>query len=216
MTFAPNFAFGLAAKRVRKAGALDLSCLRVVGCGAEPINATTMRNFLGAFEPSGLSENALMPCYGMAEATLAISFDDLSRPLTTTTICRDTYEDKHIAKPFDGVDAKNALELVSCGRTFPGHKVGIVDNQGNFLPEGQVGEIVFQGPSVSDGYFKNEKATDELIRTGWLHTGDLGFVEDGEVYVLGTPKRSDHSQRQKLLPPVDRVGSRTHRRYPKG
>lgn len=188
ITFAPNFAFGLATKRVSETtkASLKLSQLRVLGCGAEPINAKTMRTFVETFAPCGFSPNALMPCYGMAEATLAIAFDDLSRPMTSVRIDRETYESEKVAKK--ATDGKEAIELVSVGRSFAGHEVGIQGPGGELLPAGEVGEIVFRGPSVTAGYFQNEEATKALLEGGWLHTGDLGFVLDGELYISGRKK----------------------------
>lgn len=192
MTFGPNFAFGLAAKRApREANkSLDLSCLRIVGCGAEPINAKTMTAFISAFQPHGLDPQAVMPCYGMAEATLAIAFDSWSRPLKTVVIDRAAYEQDSLAKPIPApsADDDSALEIVSCGKTFPGHEIGIMRQDGTLLPEGQVGEIVFRGPSMTDGYYHNPEATRELIRDGWLHSGDLGFMIDGDLYISGRQK----------------------------
>ncbi|MEL6187296.1 MAG: AMP-binding protein, partial [Myxococcota bacterium] len=145
ITFAPNFAFGLAAKRAtpQRVAAMDLSSLRVVGCGAEPINAETMRTFAEAFSPAGFNINALMPAYGMAEATLAISFDDLESPFDTLTIDRDQYEADRVAAPTTSEDPASRMELVACGRTFPNHEVGVMSDAGELLPEGQVGELVF-------------------------------------------------------------------------
>ncbi|MCB9649107.1 MAG: fatty acyl-AMP ligase [Deltaproteobacteria bacterium] len=190
ITFAPNFAFGLAAKRMSpsRLEGMDLSCLRVVGCGAEPINPNTMRNFVGTFEGVGLNPNAIMPCYGMAEATLAIAFDDLSSPFKTVTIDRDAYEEQHLATRYDGDDPARALELVACGATFSAHEVGIMDDHGVLLKNGKVGEIVFRGPSITSGYFDNADASKELLAGGWLHTGDLGFVLDGQLFISGRKK----------------------------
>lgn len=188
ITFAPNFAFALAAKyaaRNNKDG-FDLSRLRVVGCGAEPIHAATLKKFSEAFAPAGLSPNAIMPCYGMAEATLAMSFDPLDRGYSTLTIDRETYENDHVARPAEGDAAK--VELVACGSTFPGHKLAIMDTDGKLVPDGHVGEIVFAGPSVANGYFENPEATRAAIKDGWLHTGDLGFLRDGVVFVSGRMK----------------------------
>ena len=186
ITFAPNFAFALAAKRARAQKDLDLSCLRVLGCGAEPINARTIRKFVDAFSPMGLNENAVMPCYGMAEATLAMAFEPLTEPLFVERIDRDAYENTHEAMPV--LEGGDAIELVACGRSFPNHAVGIMDPGGELLPDGKVGEIVFRGPSVTRGYFDNPQATAETIVQGWLHTGDLGFMRDGRVFVSGRKK----------------------------
>ncbi len=194
ITFGPNFAFDLATKRAPRnsRASLDLSCLRVLGCGAEPINPKTMENFLAAFMPWGLKPEAITPCYGMAEATLAIAFDRLQRPLRKLIIDRHQYETHGIARPIrDGEkphDPKNRFELISCGRTFPEHEIGIMDAEGNMLPEGHVGEIVFRGPSVTPGYFQNPEATRQLLNGGWLHTGDLGFIFDGDLYISGRQK----------------------------
>ena len=193
ITFGPNFAFDLAAKRAHKSSrtGLDLSCLRVLGCGSEPINPKTMENFLSAFAPYGLNPNAVMPCYGMAEATLAISFHHLHRPVQKLVIDRQAYESRNIALPLNGdktTDHKNSLELVSCGRTFPDHEVRIMDKTGNILPEGHVGQIVFKGPSVTPGYYRNPEASRRLLQGGWLHTGDLGFILGSNLYISGRQK----------------------------
>ena len=194
ITFGPNFAFELAAKRAPKTSRInpDLSCLRVLGCGAEPINPKTMESFIAAFAPLGLKPNAVLPCYGMAEATLAIAFDHLHKPMQKLVIDRHAYETRSIARPIgpdeEVTDPKMKFELVSCGRTFPGHEIRILDNIGKPLPEGQVGEIVFRGPSVTPGYFQNPEASRQLLQGGWLHTGDLGFILNGDLYVSGRQK----------------------------
>jgi fatty-acyl-CoA synthase len=194
ITFGPNFAFDLAAKRAPKNSRtqLDLSCLRVLGCGAEPINPKTMEGFLSTFAPWGLKPNALMPSYGMAEATLAIAFDRLGRPMRKLVIDRQAYESENVARPIksngSAPDPKKRFELVSCGRTFPDHEVRILGKSGIPLPEGRVGEIVFKGPSVTPGYFQNPEASSQVLKDGWLHTGDLGFILNGDLYISGRQK----------------------------
>lgn len=192
ITFGPNFAFELAAKRAPKStSVMDLSCLRVLGCGSEPINPRTMENFIKTFAPWGLNSNAVMPCYGMAEATLAIAFDHLHRPLRKLVIDRHAYETESIAIPVarhNGNCEGTRFELVSCGRVVKGHAVRIVDDDGNALAEGRVGEIVFKGPSVTPGYFQNSEASHQILKGGWLHTGDLGFVWNGDLYISGRQK----------------------------
>jgi fatty-acyl-CoA synthase len=187
ITFAPNFAFGLATKYAARHKDVDVSRLRVLGCGAEPINPTTMRKFVDAFAPKGLDERAVMPCYGMAEATLAMSFDTLDAPVTTLRIQREAYENEATARRATDDDAET-LELVGCGATFPGHELAVMGEDGKVLPEGRVGELVFRGPSVAAGYYENPTATAEAIKDGWLHTGDLGFFADGRVYISGRMK----------------------------
>ncbi|MEM1025528.1 MAG: fatty acyl-AMP ligase [Myxococcota bacterium] len=191
ISFAPNFAFGLAAKRASrmKVDALDLSCLRVVGCGAEPINPRTLEAFIDTFAPAQLNPAAVMPAYGMAEATLAITFDGLEERFRALRIDRARYERESVAVPASE-DARpdEYLELVDCGLPFPGHEVGVMDDDDRLLEEGQVGEIVLKGPSNAAGYHDNPDASADLFRSGWLHTGDLGFKKDGCLFISGRKK----------------------------
>ncbi|MGF1511226.1 MAG: fatty acyl-AMP ligase [Myxococcota bacterium] len=191
ISFAPNFAFGLAAKRVTEARLkeLDLSCLRVVGCGAEPINPATLQSFVGTFSRAGLAPEAVMPAYGMAEATLAITFDRLDRPFKSVPFQKHALQTDRRAIPVEaGAPPEDTAELVSCGKPFPGHAVAVMDDEGRQLEEGEVGEIALKGPSNTPGYFNDPDATERLLRDGWLYTGDLGFIVDGEVYISGRKK----------------------------
>jgi fatty-acyl-CoA synthase len=186
ITYAPNFAYQLVGKRAKESDLanLDLSSLRVAGCGAEPIRARTLIDFAEKFAPAGFSDRALLPSYGMAESCLAITFHPLGGKMLVDRV--------DPAKMRDGMavpsDAPDALELVSCGVPFPDHEVRIVDERGGDLPERRVGEILAKGPSVTPGYFRNEEATNEAIRDGWLHTGDLGYRADGNLYICGRLK----------------------------
>ena len=185
--FAPNFGYGLASKRVKDKDleGLDLSCVRVAGCGAEPINPQVMAGFAERFAPAGFNPKALLPCYGMAEATLAITFTPHGTGAKTDRVDTAALREG-VAKPAS--DHADATELVCCGRTFPGTKVAIVDEQGNELGDRHVGEIVVQGPGVTQGYYRNEEATAEAFRDGVLHTGDLGYLVEGDLYVCGRAK----------------------------
>jgi fatty-acyl-CoA synthase len=188
MSFAPNFAYALVTKRAKpeQIARWDLSQMRVFGCGAEPINPATLRAFVEAMAPAGLKPQAMLPCYGMAEATLAISFVPLDEPVRTDRIDPDRYHAHREARPV--ANGGPALEVVNCGRTFSGHEVCAQDEEGRILPDRRVGELCFRGPSVSAGYWENPEATRAAFRDGWLHTGDLGYVAGGEVYVSGRIK----------------------------
>jgi fatty-acyl-CoA synthase len=187
ITFAPNFAFGLAAKRSRDKDTegLDLTRIRVAGCGAEPINAQVLRAFADRFGPAGFAASALMPSYGMAEATLAISFHPHGTPLLTDRVSAPAM--KH-GKATPAAPAADSHELVSCGRAFPDHAVEIVDEHARVLREREIGEIRTRGPSVTAGYHGDPVATQESFRDGWLYTGDLGYLADGNLYVCGRIK----------------------------
>jgi len=192
ISFAPNFAYALATKRAKpeQMAKWDLSCMRVFGCGAEPINPVTMRAFTDKFAACKLKPEALLPCYGMAEATLAISFIGLDETLSTDVIEKDAYQAGKRAEPVhvSKLDEGSALEFVSCGRTFPGHDVGAFDDQGRRLKDRQVGELWVKGPSVARGYFKDTEATQRTFGGGWLRTGDLGYLASGNVYITGRKK----------------------------
>ncbi|MBK7861288.1 MAG: fatty acyl-AMP ligase [Archangiaceae bacterium] len=191
ITFAPNFAYALATKRAKpeQMARWDLSCMRTYGCGAEPINPTTMRAFTEKFASCGVKPSHLLPCYGMAEATLAISFIGNDDELSTDVIEKEAYqsskraEPAHVSKLADG-----ALEFVNCGKAFKGHDVGAFDDQGRRLKDRQVGELWVQGPSVARGYFKDPEATARTFGGGWLRTGDLGYLVNGNVYITGRKK----------------------------
>jgi fatty-acyl-CoA synthase len=186
ITFAPNFAFALATRAVTEAQAKswDLSCMRALGCGAEPIQADVLRAFLGRFAKHGLKPESILPSYGMAEATLAITFAGITAPLTTDRVDVEAMR----AGTAEASSEPAAMELVSCGRAFSGHEIAVVARDGRHLGERQVGEVWLRGPSVTAGYFGDAEATAEAFGGGWLKTGDLGYQAAGELYICGRAK----------------------------
>jgi fatty-acyl-CoA synthase len=186
ITFAPNFAYGLAVQSTsqKQIEEWDLSCLRALGCGAEPIDAATVRAFMDKFEPAGLKRTAILPSYGLAEATLAVTFADLDEPLTTDGVDPQALLRGRAVKASNG----HSAEIVACGRPFPGHRVEIVDETGRAVSERNIGEIVVEGPSVTAGYFGDAAASQSAFRNGRLYTGDLGYFAEGRLYVCGRSK----------------------------
>lgn len=176
VSFAPHFAYDLCVRRVkdRDLEGLDLASWRIAGCGAEPIHPATLDAFASRFASVGFRATSFFPSYGLAEHVLAATLPPRQRPLRVETR-QSTTEDA-------------ALTLVSCGRPLPGHRIQIMGEDGRALPEGQVGEIVLAGPSVMAGYYNQELLTADTIRNGWLHTGDLGYLSDGELFVCGRAK----------------------------
>jgi fatty-acyl-CoA synthase len=187
LTFAPNFAYALATKRARDKDleGLDLRHVRVAGCGAEPINPKVMREFAERFSRVGFRREALLPAYGMAEATLAITFHPRETPFKTDRVDAEQMKLGHATPAADGGEA---LELISCGIPFADHAIKIVNEAGESLTEREVGEIWTRGPSVTSGYFNNPEATAAAWTDGWLHTGDLGYIAAGDLYVCGRLK----------------------------
>jgi fatty-acyl-CoA synthase len=186
ITFAPNFAYALATQGIsaRQMEGWDLSCVRALGCGAEPIDAPTVRAFMDKFEAVGLKRTAILPSYGLAEATLAVTFASLDEPLRTDAVEPAALRRGSAARASNG----HAVELVSCGRPFPSHRVDVVGEYGEPLGERQVGQIVVEGPSVAKGYFGDEAATAATFGDSRVLTGDLGYFADGQLYVCGRSK----------------------------
>ncbi|MGF6889455.1 fatty-acyl-CoA synthase [Nocardia sp. GAS34] len=191
VTFAPNFGLALAVKHTsaQELERLDLSCLRVVGCGAEPIHPETLRSFAAHFAAAGLRPGAVVPCYGMAEATLAISFSEIGVPLALDVIQKEPYHASGLARPASQTEAPGAqVAFVPCGRPIAGHRILIVDDAGNPLPERHIGEVVFQGPSVAAGYHGDAEATRRSFTAHGLRTGDCGYLAEGVLYVTSRKK----------------------------
>ncbi|HUM00200.1 MAG TPA: AMP-binding protein, partial [Mycobacterium sp.] len=183
VTAAPNFAFGLCLKRIRddELDGVDLSSWRVSLNGAEQVSAATQRRFAQRFARWGLREWSLTPCYGMAEAALAVTFKPAGTSFRTLGVDAD-----RLGR--DGVATPGPKELVSVGRPLAGVEVEIRDTAGTPLPDGRVGRILIRGRSVMAGYFGRTDLTDQAIHDGWLDSGDLGFVLGGELYVCGRAK----------------------------
>jgi fatty-acyl-CoA synthase len=187
ITYAPNFAYALAVKRLKAkdAAELDLSAVRIAGCGAEPIHAETLREFARALAPAGFAATALLPSYGMAESTLAITFHQRGEPMRTDRVSPDALR---VGRAIP-TGAADAVELVSCGIPFPEHALRVVRADGTPADEREVGHIWTRGPSVSRGYFENPGATAESFTAdGWLRTGDIGYLAEGNLYLCGRAK----------------------------
>jgi fatty-acyl-CoA synthase len=189
ITFAPNFAYGLCTKRVAEHNmeGLDLSSLRVAGCGAEPIELATLEDFSRKFSAVKFQRRAFLPCYGIAESTLAVTFIGLDESFKADCVDLERLTGEGVAAPV-APDSAGAVKVVCCGKAFAEHEVRITDDNGQTCGEREVGEIVLRGPSVMQGYYNNRKATAEARKNGWLHTGDLGYLYEGELYVCGRIK----------------------------
>jgi fatty-acyl-CoA synthase len=188
-SFAPNFAYELCVRRGagKTNNGIDLSTWRVAGCGSEPIRPETLELFAQTYADRGFRATAFLPSYGLAETSLAATFHALNEPCRVDTVCSKALREEQRAVPCEpGKD--DAVRLVSCGRPFPGHDVRIADSHDRALPERSVGEILLRGPSVMQGYYKDARHSAEALRGGWLHTGDLGYLAGGDLFVCGRKK----------------------------
>jgi fatty-acyl-CoA synthase len=193
VAYAPNFAYALCVKRIKAAEleGLDLSSWTRAGCGAEPIRAETLEGFADAFERIGFKRTALLPSYGMAESSLAISFTELYQGLKTASFHGPTLWEQGEARVVPDSD-DDAVRLVSCGPEFPEHAIRVFDpddaTSSRPLPERRVGEIRIGGPSVMRGYWEDAERTQEAFSGGLLRTGDLGFLHEGHIFICGRSK----------------------------
>ncbi len=175
---APNFGYQLCIERLSASAreGLDLSHWHDAMTGAEMIRPETVDGFCEAFEPFGFRRQAFRPCYGLAEGTLAVTFDLKGRGPRTRPLPA-------------GAGSGLALSEVMCvGEPIRDLEVRVVGPDGRSLADGEVGEVRARGPSIFTGYFNDPRATAEGLQDGWLATGDLGFLEDGELYLTGRLK----------------------------
>jgi acyl-CoA synthetase (AMP-forming)/AMP-acid ligase II len=169
---APNFAYGLCLKRVsdRDLVGVDLSSWRFALNGAEPVSHATMTAFATRFGRHGFRGQAMMPVYGLSEASLAVTFTPpRARPRVTQL-------------------PGSSRPLVSVGTPLPGVEVAVCGADGCHTAEGEVGTIYTRGASVMQAYFDDPEATAQVLSNGWLDTGDLGLVDDGELFITGRAK----------------------------
>jgi 1-acyl-sn-glycerol-3-phosphate acyltransferase len=185
---APNFAYELCA-RLDDADlkGVDLSSWRIAFNGAEPVQARTLERFAARFAPYGFRREALSPVYGLAENSLGVTFPSGGRGLTLDRIMRREFFEKRRAVPAKLDDAR-ALTFVGCGTPLNTVEVRIVDDAGHEVPDRECGRIEFRGPSATTGYYRNANATRRVFDHGWVDSGDVGYIADGELYVTGRTK----------------------------
>ena len=181
---APDFAYGVCVSKIRdeELEGVDLSHWRYALNGAEPIDVDSMHRFSARFARWGFKPEAMTPVYGLAEAGLAVTFSDAATPPRVEEFDRDRLASTGVARPGKG------RRLPSVGRPMPGLQVEIRDEHDRPRPDGEVGTIMVAGPSITRGYFGNPDLTAQLLRGGWLDTGDLGFIQQGELYITGRKK----------------------------
>ena len=185
----PNFGFELCLDKVADVDleGLDLSSLRMVANGAEPVSVQTLRRFIDRFGRYGFPGQAMAPVYGLAECSVGLAFPPLGRPPIIDRVNRDRLSTDGVAEPARSDDPK-PLEIVPCGQPLPGHEIRIVDEAGYEVGERREGRLEFRGPSATHGYFRNETKTRELFRDGWLDSGDRAYMAGGDVYITGRIK----------------------------
>jgi acyl-CoA synthetase (AMP-forming)/AMP-acid ligase II len=183
---APNFALQICVDRIsdNDLAGLDLSHWQIALIGAETVREPTLRRFYERFASCGFRYESFTPVYGLAEATLAVTFSD---PLTVPRglrIEREALAQGQV-RVCDSDDDEFAVGVVSVGRPLNDVAIELRDRSGAVLGEDRVGRIYIRGPLVMTGYYKRPDATAAAIQNGWLDTGDLGFAHDGDIYIYG-------------------------------
>jgi acyl-CoA synthetase (AMP-forming)/AMP-acid ligase II len=198
-TAAPPSAYAILLRLARRAAeeGVRLDRLRCAMIGAEPISASLLRRFADAFGPCGFSPNAFFPVYGLAEATVAVTFPEPLAPPRIARVDRAQLERDGLAAPavaHGDESAKNdeneesEIELVGVGTPLHGTEVKVTGEDGRAVPEGRVGEIRVRSQTLMAGYDAEPAATAAAVVDGWLRTGDLGFQEGGALFVTGRCK----------------------------
>jgi len=196
ISFSPPFGYELCARRLRpgEAEQFDLSHWRVAGLGAETIRPEPLTRFAEALAPSGFKPRAFLPCYGMAECSLAVSFAPLDQGLDVDYVDSDRLARQDEAVPMEeGLGetrpGPRTSPFVDCGAPLPGYAMEIRGENGLALPERRIGSVYVRGPSVMSGYFGDPETTREtLSHDGWLNTGDVGYRIGKNLVITGRKK----------------------------
>ncbi|MBT9589141.1 AMP-binding protein [bacterium] len=186
---APNFAYELCARKLPESEleGLDLSSWRVALNGAESVRPDTLTRFSERFAAYGWRPQTFLPVYGLAEATLAVSFPPVGRLPLIDEVDRHQLEAEGRAWP--ARPGHDSLRLVSCGRPLDKIEIRVVNEGGRPLDERRVGRLQFRGPSSLRGYYANPQATARIVdKHGWVDTEDRAYLADGELYLVGRHK----------------------------
>ncbi len=210
MTAAPNFAYNLFAKRLRRQatpGQFDLSSLRWALSGSEQVEPADVEDLCDAGAPFGLRPEAILPAYGMAETTVAVSFTESGAGMVVDEVDADLLAMLHRAVP---ATRGNTRRLVCLGRPLQGLEVRIIDEDGDLLPARGVGVIQVRGESVTQGYTTGAGFVPVQDERGWYDTGDLGYLtETGDVVVCGRLKDVIIMDGRKIYPTdIERAAAR--------
>lgn len=193
LSYSPTFGYDICARRMssqtKAAERFDLSRWRVAGNGADMIRPDVMQAFVDAFADAGFKASAFLPSYGLAEATLAVSLMPPGEGIRVELV-----EETQLSGGGDSLAANDGPRpqrfraIVNCGKPVRDMTVEIREEDGTPLPDGAIGKLWCKGPSVMVGYFRDQEATDACMVDGWLDTGDMAYMSDGYIYIVGRAK----------------------------
>ncbi|USI74522.1 fatty acyl-AMP ligase [Sphingomonas morindae] len=188
LSYSPTFGYDICARRIGSqsdvAGRFDLSRWRLAGNGADMIRPDVMQAFVDAFAPAGFRAEAFTPSYGLAEATLAVSIMPPGEGIVVELVEETQLSGGDIAahRP------QRYRAIVNCGKPVRGMRIEIREEDGTPLPEKAIGKVWCAGGSLMTGYFRDAAATEACLVDGWLDTGDMGYLSDGYIYIVGRAK----------------------------
>lgn len=188
LSYSPTFGYDICARRMssqtKASERFDLSRWRVAGNGADMIRPDVMQAFVDAFADAGFKASAFLPSYGLAEATLAVSIMPPGEGIVVELV-----EETQLSGGAHGADRPQRFRaIVNCGKPVKDMDVEIREEDGTPLPERAIGKVWCRGPSVMVGYFRDQASTDACMQDGWLDTGDMGYMSDGYIYIVGRAK----------------------------
>ena len=188
ITAGPNFSWVLATRALKRLDGLDLSPLRVALNGAEPVDAQAVENLIEAGARHGLRPGAVFPAFGMAEVAIAGTFPEPLAGLRVDAVDLRVLETERYAAPVEpGTDGSKSFALL--GKAIPGLELRVVDpDDGRVCLDREVGELQIRGTSVMAGYYRRPDVTAATFDGGWLRTGDLAYLLDGELVLCGRIK----------------------------
>ncbi|HEY0302281.1 MAG TPA: fatty acyl-AMP ligase, partial [Rhizomicrobium sp.] len=188
ISYSPTFGYDICARRMssqtKAEDRFDLSRWRLAGNGADMIRPDVMQAFVDAFAGAGFEATAFLPSYGLAEATLAVSI----MPPGEGIVVELVEETQLSGMSARGDRPQRYRAIVNCGKPARDMEIQIREEDGTPLPEKAIGKVWCRGPSVMTGYFRDEEATDACLVDGWLDTGDMGYLSDGYIYIVGRAK----------------------------
>ena len=190
VSFGPPFAYELATMRLSDSDVAeyDLSSWRIAGIGADMIRNESLDKFAKKLAPAGFSPSSFIPCYGMAECSLAVTFEEIGRGVKIDMVDTQRLSDKNEVV-FTSDPQTPSTAFVRCGKPLPTFEVEIRDSHGKPVEAGNCGTLFLKGPSIMTGYYDDPESTAEVLsEDGWLNTGDMAYMVDGSIVIIGRSK----------------------------